>query len=234
MSLYAISDLHLSFADTVDKPMDKFGPEWENHADRLCIAWNELVSDGDTVVIPGDISWAMSLKEALPDLEYIHDLPGKKVLLRGNHDYWWTSMNKMSGLYPSISFIQNNAYEGEDFVICGSRGWNMPWNVPKEMTAEENEKIVRRELLRMDMSLSAARALKGDKKLVVAMHYPPFDPSHKETDFTELFAKYGVDTVVYGHLHGKHIQEAVEGIYNGISYKLVSLDKLDATPIKIL
>jgi len=234
MSLFAISDLHLSLADTVDKPMDKFGPEWYDHAERLRVAWTSLVSDNDTVVVPGDISWGIDLEEARPDLAFIDSLPGKKVLLRGNHDYWWTSMKKMRGLFETIDFIQNDSYVGEDFVICGTRGWNLPWNIPKEMTKEENEKIFRRELLRMEMSLKSAEPFRSGKKLIVAMHYPPFDPSHKGTLFTEMFEAYGVEQVLYGHLHGKHREEAVEGRVGKIFYTLVTLDKLDAVPLKII
>ena len=234
MSLYAISDLHLSFADTVDKPMDKFGPEWYDHAERLRTAWLDIVSEGDTVVIPGDISWAMSLEDAMPDLAFIDSLPGKKILLRGNHDYWWASMKKMRGLFSSIDFIQNDAYEGKGFVLCGTRGWYLPWNVPKDLTAEENDKIVRRELLRMEMSLESAKALRGDKLLIAAMHFPPLDPQHTGTVITELLQSYDVDLVIYGHLHGKHREEAVEGKVGGIIYKDVSLDKLDARPLKIV
>ncbi len=234
MSLYAIADLHLSFADTVDKPMDRFGPEWKDHAERLRTAWLSVVSEEDTVLIPGDISWGMSLEEAKPDLAYIDALPGKKLLLRGNHDYWWSSMNKMKGLFPTIDFIRNDAYEGDDFVICGSRGWCLPWNFDKEMTLEENEKILRRELLRMEMSLSAGADIRKGKTLIMATHYPPLDREHKGTVFTELFQSYGVDICIYGHLHGKQRQEAVEGKVGDIVYKLVSLDHLDAKPIKVI
>ena len=145
MKIFAISDLHLSFADTVDKPMDKFGPEWTDHARRLKESWFSIVSNEDTVIIPGDISWGMSLEEAMPDLEFIDTLPGRKVLLRGNHDFWWSSMKKMRGLFPTLSFIQNDAVDLGEYVICGTRGWNFPWYVPKDMTPEENEKIYRRD-----------------------------------------------------------------------------------------
>ena len=234
MSLYAISDLHLSFADTVDKPMDHFGPEWYDHAERLRAAWLSIVKDEDTVIMPGDTSWGMSLEEAKPDLAFIDALPGKKLLVRGNHDYWWSSMRKMKGLFRSVDFIQNDAYEGDDFVICGTRGWPLPWNFSDDMTKEENEKILRRELLRMEMSLSFAEEMRKGKTLIAATHYPPLDQDHKGTIFTELFQKYGVDISVYGHLHGRRWKEAVEGKVGGIRYALVSLDHLDATPIKIL
>ena len=234
MSLYAIADLHLSFAETVDKPMDKFGPEWEHHAERLASAWSSIVSNEDTVVIPGDISWGLSLEEAIPDLAFIDALPGRKLLLRGNHDFWWSSMRKMKGLFSSIDFIQNDAKEVEDLVVCGSRGWYFPGNPPKEMSAEESDKIYRRELLRMEMSLKAAEPLREGKRLVVAMHFPPIDSYHEHSEFIELFEQYSVDTVVHGHLHGKRIIEAREGIIGGIEYRLVSFDKLDGKPVKVI
>jgi len=230
MSLYAISDLHLSFADTIEKPMDVFGPEWENHAERLRAAWIRLVKDEDTVVIPGDISWGMSLEEAKPDLAFIDALPGKKVLLRGNHDYWWASMKKMRGLFKSIEFIQNDAYEGDNFVICGCRGWYFPGTAPKDMTIEESEKIYRRELLRMEMSIEAAKKLGTNKEIIVATHYPPIDKFHVSTEFSNLFDRMGIKKVIYGHLHGKRVETALEGEIDGIYYTLVSLDRLDATP----
>ncbi len=234
MSLYAISDLHLSLADAVEKPMDIFGPEWVNHAERLSVAWRALVKPGDTVVVPGDISWGIDLEEAGPDLSFVDSLPGKKLLLRGNHDFWWASMKKMRGLYSTIDFIQNDAYEGDTFVICGTRGWYLPWNIPKKMESEDNEKILRREILRMEMSLKAASSVRNGRKLIVAMHFPPLDQWHTETAFTEMFKEYSVDKVVYGHLHGKHQAESFEGNTGGIEYRLVSLDKLDACPIRIV
>ena len=234
MRLYAISDLHLSFADTVDKPMDVFGSEWYDHAERLRVAWTDTVAPDDTVVVPGDISWGISLDEAAPDLAFLDSLPGKKVLLRGNHDFWWTSMKKMKGLYPTIDFIQNDAYEDDGFVICGSRGWYLPWNIPVKMAGEDNEKILRRELLRMKMSLETASGLRDGRTLIVAMHFPPLDAWHTDTEFTQLFSEYGVDKVVYGHLHGRHQAEAFEGSVSGTEYRLVSLDKLDAKPIRVI
>ena len=234
MSLFAISDLHLSFAETIEKPMDVFGPEWYDHAERLRAAWLDIVGEEDTVVIPGDISWGMSLAEAKPDLAFIDSLPGRKLLLRGNHDYWWTSMKKMRGLYGSVDFIQNDAYEGENYVLCGTRSWYLPWNPPKDMTSSESEKILRRELLRMRMSLDAAKKLSEDKPLIAAMHFPPLDVQHKETAVTQLLEEYGVKIALYGHLHGRHREEAVEGRVGNIEYRLVSLDKLDAKPVKVV
>ena len=143
-------------------------------------------------------------------------------------------MKKMRGLFESIDFIQNDAYAGDDFIVCGTRGWYLPWNVPQKMAEEDNEKILRREVLRMEMSLQAAEKVRDGKKLIAAMHFPPVDAWHTETVFTELFEKYSVSTVVYGHLHGRHRAEAFEGEIRGIDYHHVSLDKLDAKPFKVI
>lgn len=234
MSLFAISDLHLSFADAVDKPMDVFGEEWVDHEAKISAACGDLVSDEDVLLIPGDISWGIDLQQAAPDLEYVSKLPGKKLLLRGNHDYWWTSMKKMRGLYPDIDFIQNDAHEFDGFVICGTRGWYLPWNPGKGHTPEENKKIYERELLRLEMSLQAATEKLNGRKLVAATHFPPLDADHKGTQVTELYQKYGVDIALYGHLHGRHWAEAAEGVIGGIEYRLVSQDKLHSIPMKVL
>ena len=234
MSLFAISDLHLSLSSDVDKPMDVFDYAWVNHVSRLENGWRKLVSVEDTVLIPGDISWGLSLEQAMPDLAFIDSLPGKKVLLRGNHDYWWASMKKMRSLFPSVFFVQNDCYAAEDFVVAGSRGWTFPWDKNADFTPEENDKIYKRELLRLEMSLQAAAQAAQGRPLIAATHYPPLSRDHMQTEFTRLYQKYGVQTAVYGHLHGAKQAFAAEGPSDGINYRLVSLDKLDAVPLKIL
>ena len=149
MSVFAIADLHLSFGEGVDKPMDVFGSSWVNYEARLKEAWLDLVRPEDTVIIPGDISWALRLSDALPDLRWIAALPGEKVLLRGNHDLWWSSMAKMRGIEPSLHFLQNDSYLGEGFLVLGSRGWLCPGG--KDFTESEDGKIYGRELLRLEL-----------------------------------------------------------------------------------
>ena len=234
MSLFAISDLHLALDPAVDKPMDIFDDAWNNHVDRLKNNWEQIVTDNDTVVIPGDISWGIDLNQSAADLKFIESLPGHKVLLRGNHDYWWSSMAKMQGLYRNIDYVQNDCYEGDNFVICGCRGWALPSRPLKDFTDAENKKIYQRELLRLEMSLKEASQKRDGRTLIVATHFPPLDAQHSTTDFTKLFKQYGVDIAIYGHLHHGHWNEALEGCVDGVKYYLVSLDKLDARPVKIL
>ena len=230
--LYAIADLHLSFGiEEGNKAMDLFGGPWVGHADRLKTAWLKLVQDEDTVIIAGDISWALKLEQALADLAFIDSLPGKKILLRGNHDLWWSSMKKMRGLYDSISFIQNDSLELENCVVCGSRGWICPGE--PDFSESADRKIYEREIIRLEMSLKSAAD--GGKPIVAAMHYPPRNRYSEPSEFSELFAKYGVRTCVFGHLHGEQaFRNAPEGLIDGVYYRLVSLDRLGAVPLRIL
>ncbi len=222
MALYAIGDLHLSFS--TNKPMDVFGENWLDYEKKIEMNWRELVRDEDTVLIPGDISWAIKLSDALPDLEWIDKLPGKKILLRGNHDYWWTSLSKMNVLYESISFLQNNSYSYEDYAICGTRGWNCP---SEYSFTSDDEKIYNRELIRLKLSLDDAKK-RGFKKFIVMMHYPPTNDKHDLSGFTEIFEEYNVEKVVYGHLHTKaSFGASIRGELNGVDYNLVSSDYLD-------
>ena len=156
MKLFAIGDLHLSFDPEVNKPMDIFGDAWLDYTDRLKENWLKIVGKEDTVILPGDLSWGMKLNEAMADLAWIDALPGHKVLVRGNHDLWWSGMTKMRRLFSSVSFIQNDAYDGGDFVLMGSRGWVCPGD--SGFTESEDRKIYERELLRLQMSAGAAAA----------------------------------------------------------------------------
>lgn len=224
MRLFAIGDLHLSHSS--DKPMSVFGPNWENHAQRIRQAWCERVRPEDAVLIPGDISWAMQLSEAGPDLEYIGSLPGLKVLMRGNHDYWWNSLAKVRSALPEgVYALQNDIVELEGAVIAGSRGWMCPGSAGFD--GEHDRKIYDREVMRLELSLS--RAPKG-ARIIGMLHYPPFNEKRQPSGFTELFEKYGAETVVYGHLHGRSCRNAFEGVRNGVEYLLCSADYLDFTP----
>ena len=214
-----------------DKSMDMFGGAWVNHAERLREIWLRLIEPDDIVFIPGDISWALKLDEAKADLAWIDALPGRKILIRGNHDLWWSSMKKMRGLFPSIGFIQNDCAEFDDLVLCGSRGWVCPGD--PNYTENTDRKIYERELLRLEMSLSSGS--KTGKRIIAATHFPPTPSADLDSGFMQLYKKYGVKTAVYGHLHGsKAFSGAPEGMTDGIYLRLVSLDKLDAAPLKII
>lgn len=219
MKIFAIGDLHLPGGD--NKPMDIFGAHWEGHFSRIAQDWQEKVAADDLVLIPGDISWAMQLEPALEDLRMIGQLPGKKVILRGNHDYWWCGINRLRDVLPENMYaIQNDAMLFGDVVVCGTRGWTLPAN-----GNSEDEKIYNRELIRMELSLSSARKL-GGKKLVVMTHYPPLAENGGETPMSRLLNTYQVDDVVYGHLHGASLRGAVTGKYGCVRYHCVSCDGL--------
>lgn len=223
MCLFAIGDLHLPGGD--DKPMDVFGPGWNGHFLRISEDWRERVGPDDTVLIPGDISWALQLDKALPDLQAIGKLPGRKILLKGNHDYWWTSLSRVRAALPEgMQVLQYDTIDLGDMVICGSRGWNQPTeDAPLE---KEDEKIYLRELQRLELSLQAATGKANGRPIIAMMHFPPLYDTMRNTAFTALMEKYGVARVVYGHLHGQGIRTGFNGEWNGIEYRLVSCDSL--------
>lgn len=230
MKLLAIADLHLANDKNIDKPMDLFGVGWENHANKLKDSWLNLVSDEDIVLIPGDISWGLKLEEAMPDFEWIHSLPGKKLISKGNHDLWWSRIKYLNSLYDDITFLQNECFyiESENIIICATRGWLYPGS---DEYTEHDEKIYKRELQRLKLGLDSARNISKDANLVVALHYPPSDANAKETEFTKLLKEYNAKYCVYGHLHGPlSFGHGIKGNHNGIEYKLVSLDYLGAIP----
>ncbi|NLC68214.1 MAG: serine/threonine protein phosphatase [Clostridiaceae bacterium] len=236
MALFAISDLHLALG--VNKPMDMFGGNWANYMSRIKEEWEKTVTDSDCVIIPGDISWATYLEQSYEDFKFINALPGEKIILKGNHDYWWTTLRKLDVFmqennFISVNFLHNNCYEVENAVICGTRGWKCPGD---EDFGEEDNKIFRRELQRLELSLKCAARVSGGitaKKIVVAMHYMPFNNRKEPSDFVEIMKKYDVKMCLYGHLHGEGIRNAVEGVINGIGYRLVSADYLDFRPLKL-
>jgi predicted phosphohydrolase len=228
MSIFAIADLHLSGA--VQKPMDIFGHHWQNHWELICEAWLESVTNDDIVLIPGDISWAMRLEQALVDLRRIAELPGKKILLRGNHDYWWSSPTKIRGVLPKDMYIiQNDAVRIGDFVFFGSRGWICEGS---PAFSKDDEKIYQREGLRLEMSLEDARKKGGEP--IAMMHFPPFNERQEPSLFTRLFERERIKIVLYGHIHGKSLQNAFSGELNGVEYMLVSCDNIAFKPLKII
>lgn len=227
MKIYGISDLHLSFQ--ADKPMDIFGDNWQDHAQKMANAWDSMVGQEDIVLVPGDLSWAMKLEEAKKDLEWIGQRPGLKILVRGNHDLWWSGINKVRAFIPkSCIALQNDSYDIGEFVVAGSRCWSAPGSF--DYTAHD-EKIYERELGRLKMSLDHAMKLGNGKPIIAAIHYPPFTVKHQNTAFADLMEKYPVKICVYGHLHGKEsFKYAFEGMRNGILYMMLSCDYLNFVP----
>lgn len=229
MSLYAIGDLH--FSTTVNKPMDKFGENWNNHQEKIIKNWKESVNEDDTILVLGDTSWGINLNEAKDDLNIINQLPGKKIFIKGNHDYWWTTVTGLNKLYDNMSFLQTNFYEYENYAICGGRGWMCPNDVKFD---ENDKKIYKREENRIRISLQAAKK-NGYKKFIVITHYPPTNDKLEESLFTNLFEEYNVEKVIYGHLHGKEsFKMGLKGIRNNIEYILASCDYIDFELLKIL
>lgn len=229
MSIYAIGDLH--FSTSVDKPMDIFGLNWDNHQNKIIDNWKQHIKDQDTVLVLGDTSWAINLTEAKEDLDIINSLPGQKIFIKGNHDYWWASVSKLKNMYNEIVFLQNSHYKYGDMGICGTRGWLCPNEVKFD---RDDEKIYKREQLRLKISLDAA-IKDGCSELIVIMHYPPTNDKLDESEFTKLFEQYDVKMVIYGHLHGKESFEmGLKGIRNGVEYVLASSDYIDFNPIKII
>lgn len=229
MAVFAIGDLHLPGHEK--KPMDVFGSHWDHHFETISENWNRLITQQDIVLIPGDISWAMQLAQAADDLHAIAALPGRKLLLRGNHDYWWSSLSKVRALLPeSMYALQNDALMMDGHVFCGTRGWLLP--SPQTSLQEADEKIYRRELLRLQMSLDKACALSTDD-ITVMLHYPPLLADGLDTDFTRILESYPVKRVVYGHLHGAGIRIGFQGERNGILYLLVSCDSLHFCPRRV-
>lgn len=229
MKVFAIGDLHLSFDERIEKPMDIFGNSWVNHHEKIMENWLNLVSDEDTVIIPGDVSWGLRLEEAMADLEWINNLPGTKVITKGNHDLWWTSISRLNSIFETGTvFLQNHCFPIDDKTcICGSRGWICPGT---ESFDNHDEKIYNRELLRLRASLNEAKSF-GAENIIAALHYPPTNDKMQGSGFTEMLSEFGVKTCVYGHLHGKEaFKNGIKGVFNGVEYKLVSQDYLNGKP----
>ncbi len=228
MAIRAIADLHL---DSGGKPMDVFGDRWEHHAERIFSQWRETVDEEDLVLVPGDISWAMTLPEARAHLDQIGALPGKKLLLRGNHDYWWASIARVRDALPNGMWaLQNDAFEFGAFVVAGSRGWTLPG----EGGSAEDQKIYERELIRLEMSLKDARRRGQDKRLVAMMHFPPLTGGGADTGFSRLLQAYGAEVCVYGHLHGAALMGAVRGEVGGVRYVQASSDGVGFRPVEVV
>lgn len=231
--IYTIADTHLSFS--TEKPMDIFGARWENHAEKLKQNWLAVVKPEDTVVIPGDISWGISLEEALEDFRFLDALPGKKLLGKGNHDYWWTTVNKMSLFFAengitTLSFLYNNAYLCENKILCGTRSWMSEFGIKAE-----DERIIKREAARLELSLSEGERLKKaapDAETLVFLHYPAVFGEFINYDIIDLLYRYGVSKVYYGHLH--NVREAqLDKHYLDVDFQLIAADYLNFAPFPL-
>ena len=220
MALYAIGDLH--FSPQNSKPMDIFG--WGDHREKILQDWTEKVASEDVVILAGDISWALKFEEAKENLDEINSLQGKKIILKGNHDYWWQSVNKMKKAYPEIFFLHNNSYLDEKYLIVGTRGWVVPQSAD---FTQEDRRIFEREMGRLNNSLASAGDATGRIR-IVAMHYPPVNEKNQESEITRWIGEHRFDHMLYGHLHGpESFRNVYQGEKNGTLYHLVSADYLE-------
>lgn len=225
--IFSIGDLH--FDSTGDKPMDIFGDNWINHEEEIMNNWRLIAGKDDLILLAGDISWALKLEEAYKDLKRIDELPGRKIIIKGNHDYWWDSLNKINNLgLKTIDFIQNNSFIYDGIGIAGTRGWSSV-DIEKD---EQNQKIFNRELNRLRLSLESIRE-EVDKKIVM-IHYPPFNTDLNPNEFIDIMKEFDVDICLYGHLHAEGHRYAIEGVIEGIEFHCISSDFINFIPKKIL
>lgn len=239
MAVYTIADLHLSHA--VDKPMDKFGHRWTGYTEKIEKRWRALVSDNDTVVVPGDISWAMTLDEAADDFRFIESLPGKKIIGKGNHDFWWTTVSKMRKFLSdigvtSVDFLQNNAFISDGKVICGTRGWFIDEKLQATQNPTDYDKLIAREAGRLELSLKEGERLRDgigeDMPIMVFMHFPPVFGDFVVHELVGVMKSHGVRECFFGHIHGRYsIPQTIE--YEGIKITLISADFIDFYPQKV-
>ena len=224
MKIYAISDLHLS--TTAPKPMDVFGGRWLNYIEKIRADWLDKVGEDDIVLIAGDISWAMKLQDAITDISTLSDLPGKKIMIRGNHDYWWNGIGKIRAALPDNFYcLQNDCLRFDGVVFCGSRGWAVEGSPDFK---EEDRKIYLREAERLKLAFSQVEKQKREGDEIICMvHFPPFNARRDDSLFTEIFERFGANEVVYGHLHGTASRADRLLVKNGIKYYLTSCDQVD-------
>lgn len=233
MALYTIGDPHLSLG--VQKPMDIFGGVWRDYQTKLERCLRETLRDGDLLVVAGDFSWGMSLQQALPDFRFLDAFPGRKVLLKGNHDYWWETVAKMQRFFQenainTLQFLHNNCIFYKGVALCGTRGWFYDPNDP----SAGDDKVFRREVIRLEASLAAARGEQPGCEIFCFLHYPPVFSGTEVPEITGLLQNYGVSRCYYGHLHGESCRGAFNGRRGGVQYRLVSADALNFRPLNIL
>ena len=231
MKVYGISDFHLSI--NTPKPMDIFGEVWSNYLDEIALHWESEVDEDDVVLIAGDISWAMKMEDVVPDLEYLGKYKGKKVLLRGNHDYWWHSISALRKILPQNMYaVQNDCLRFDKLLVCGTRGWTTPEN---KIFSEEDKRIYDRELIRLKLSLDEMdKVRKVDDNVIIMMHFPPFNSKFDASPFTDLIRMYAPDRVVYGHLHGKNVKVRPLVNIGGVEYILTSCDLVNNKLVRII
>ena len=215
MKIYAISDLHIS--TNTNKPMEVFGGNWENHLEKITADWKSKVSDNDVVLIGGDLSWAMDLEDAKADLDSIGALRGKKIIVKGNHDYWWGTIGRVRDMLPEGFYaLQNDCVKIDNVIVCGSRCWSVPGSPDFD---ESDNKIYLREVERLKLSFASVNKIRKEGDKVIALiHFPPFNVKREDSLFTDLFEKNNVNAVVYGHLHGKNVRSDKLVVKNGIKY----------------
>ncbi|MBQ4353675.1 MAG: metallophosphoesterase [Clostridia bacterium] len=236
MALYTIGDLHLS--GSVNKPMDKFGSRWTDHANKIRTRWTHLITENDTVMLPGDFSWGMTLDEAAADFRFLSALPGKKILSKGNHDFWWTGVSKMRQFLDSIgsediTFLHNSAVRAEGFILAGSRGWFLEEKQQNTIFPTDYEKLVNRETMRLELSLTEAEKLRtGNEEILVFLHFPPVYGDFLCRPLVETMQAHGIRRCYFGHIHGRYAPDAAAE-YGGIRFELVSADFLDFVPLRI-
>jgi len=228
MALYAIGDLHLCLG--APKPMDIFGGAWVGYMDKLRSGLS-VITDADTTVLMGDLSWALDLPSSAADFAWINEIPGRKIILKGNHDYWWSTAAKINKFctehgFSNLYLLNNNCYEYGDYAICGTRGWFFE----EERSGQHDEKVFKRELIRLEASLKAA----GEKQKYVFLHYPPRYKGYECTEILQLLEKYQVRRCFYGHLHGGSHKLAMEGLWDGVDFKLCAADYIGFRPYKVL
>ena len=235
MSLYSIADLHLSLA--ADKPMDVFGSRWKSYTEKLESRWRAVVNPEDTVIVPGDISWAMTLDEARTDFAFIDSLPGRKLIGKGNHDYWWATMTKMHQFteengFSTIDFLFNNAFQCEDYIVAGTRGWYVEERLQNAVENADYQKIVAREAARLMLSLTEAEKLRGDtdRQILVYLHFPPVFRSFVCRELVDVLHQFKIKNCYFGHIHGVY-NVPRSTVYEDITMTLISADFLDFIPM---
>ena len=238
MSLFVMADLHLDIRSN-QKSMEVFGNRWQNYTERIASQWKAVVTDADTVIIPGDISWALTTKEAIEDLKWIDALPGKKLIMKGNHDFWWSTVSKMQKMFcenciSTIGILNNNALEIENYIIAGSRGWFVDKSMQNTELNVDYEKIVNREVIRLKMSLDAAKALQAasDKEILVFFHFPPLWGDYICQPILDLLKQYEIRRCFFGHIHGVYTQ-AGSFEWENIRFQMISADYLKFLPYYI-